>query len=680
MQKLFKQIGFSLTGLGAVFMFGAANAADATGRAAYNVAPANRAGLVTGQQRMPTMAILPGNATGNMNINTGTTNSVKCPDGGVQTSEYTIDNCVTDVTACVNNGALPGGLNDLFNEDLRNSIFNGMSLCYAQVDKCISDVRKNCKNVYATSSDFWLDYNSRKIQPEYYSFVLRKTGLTPNQAENTCWLLDKNTFGSSFAAVANDGTVTSEYNSKIGAYNNAAGGNLSKDSPQGVTVNNNNVGVDGQRGHYARWDAAKGECLVRVAAYNKNSQIKNSWLFGVAGNDQPAEVWRAAGNSFSCNKDLFGFGLMTQTKTTAVVGVGGGTLVGAGVGALAGHGNRGLDCYNKDHLEELSKQLRETGKAAILNEFMDEDYKISSSGGDVDFDQCEAIATLYDTYQQAKAADKTCTEKTITNSSSSSSETKTTLTKNNFHEVNGVVDYSQYFIDANSAGIRIATPLTTEQIAKLTANESVEILVTKNSSTEDTISEKCSKFYRLNLAKQEGRGIYCDLETGCIPKAEFVKEVRRLGSVLEPITILQGEKSNMLASTAIGAGAGAAAGGLATAITAFVEKNNINCRVGDGLQKVDFGKSYSIGSLKDFYVKWNLRLPDTIMPTATAIDCPSWKNACATLKDLNQCATAQINYKPVNSTNTVLVSTACSVSGSTCVDNHPVAVSNGACQ
>ncbi|MBN1324611.1 MAG: hypothetical protein JW974_00080 [Alphaproteobacteria bacterium] len=684
MHKLFKSFGLSLVGIGSVFILGAACAAE-TGRATYNnVNSANRATFVSGQQRMPTMAIIPGTTTGNLVVNTGTTPAVVplCPDGSVMNSDYKVENCMDDVLSCVNNGALPGGLNDLFNEDLRNSIFNGMNLCAVQVDKCLKDVRINCRNVYSTSSDFWIDFNSRKIQPEYFSFVLRKTGLTPNQAENTCWLLDKNTYGSSFDAISNDGSVTSEYNNKIGAYNNQSGGNLIKNSPQGVAVNNNNIGVDGQRGHYARWDAAAGECLVRVAAYNKDSQIKNSWLFGTLGNDEPAEVWKAAGKSFSCNKDLFGFSLLKNTNTVAVVGVGGGTVVGAGVGALAGHGKRSFDCNNKDHLKELTKELRATGKVAVLNEYMDNTYSISSSGVDVDSEQCESIVELYDTYQQAKVADKSCSEKTVANTSSN--ETRITFTQSNFHaipnEVNGF-DYSQYFVEGNETAIAMPVQLTTEQITTLKNGGSVEVVVPGNSSTEIASSSNCTKFRSLNLAKRDGRGVYCTgTSANCIEKEDFVKEVRRLGGVLEPVTILQGEKSNMLAATAIGAGVGAASGGLATAITAFVEKNNINCRVGDGLQKVDFGKSYSIGSLKDFYVKWNLRLPDTIMPTATATDCASWTNACATLKDLNQCAAAQINYKPVNSTNTTLVSTACVVSGSTCTVNHPVAVSNGACQ
>jgi hypothetical protein len=133
-------------------------------------------------------------------------------------------------------------------------------------------------------------------------------------------------------------------------------------------------------------------------------------------------------------------------------------------------------------------------------------------------------------------------------------------------------------------------------------------------------------------------------------------------------------------SIGIGAAVGAGTGGLATAITAFVERNNINCRVGDGLEQVAFNKSHSIGSLKDFYVKWNLRVPDVIAPTALVTDCQSWKNTCAAFADLEQCADAQFNYKPAGAPTTTLVRSACKVSGSACIENYPVARSYGACE
>ena len=119
---------------------------------------------------------------------------------------------------------------------------------------------------------------------------------------------------------------------------------------------------------------------------------------------------------------------------------------------------------------------------------------------------------------------------------------------------------------------------------------------------------------------------------------------------------------------------------MATAITAFVERSNINCRVGDDLAQVGYGKSYSIESLRDFYVKWGLRLPDTISPTGTAVDCDSWRRACATLTDVEQCKNAQLNYKPADASTITLIDSACTVSGSACIENYPVARSYGACE
>jgi len=113
----------------------AANAADnariATGR-------------TTAQVRMPSMPVSPMNAVGNITADKENTQPTpqpqpgpqpepgptpECPDGGARDSDYTVANCMNDVLSCVNNGALAGGLNDLFNEDMRNAIMNGMGLC-----------------------------------------------------------------------------------------------------------------------------------------------------------------------------------------------------------------------------------------------------------------------------------------------------------------------------------------------------------------------------------------------------------------------------------------------------------------------------------------------------------------------------------------------------------------------
>ena len=624
MRSLTKMLGTSIAcAFGIATMF-AASAAESP-RAAINngVGRASQAANI----HMPTMPVAPVSATGNVSVDKQVVPvdtqpqpepqpepvTYDCPDGGARNSEYGVTACMDDVLACINNGALAGGLNDLFNEDMRNAIVNGMGLCSVQIDKCITSVRVDCKPVYRTMADVWVDFNSRKVQPEYYTFVLRKTGLTPNQAENTCLLLDKNTYGSSFAAVANNDKTTNEYNKNVGAYNSQQGNVLIKTNPVGATVNDGNPGVDGVRGHYARWDATTATCYLRVAAYNKDEQIKNSWLFGALGDDRMAEVWRPAGDTFSCNKDLFGFSLMNKTDTAAVVGVGGGTLVGAGIGAIAGHGKRAFDCDNKSAVKELGEQIWEQRLASTLNGFLDRSLAIRSA--DITSAQCEAILDLYTNYDAIKAGYKDC------------------------------------------FGVEYINPQTQEI--------KVEGCKLKSLRSPDSLfgSLKCENF-----------------DGGCIDRDETEAELAALDGVFGSIDILYGEQSNIGKSLATGAAIGAGAGGVATAITAFVERSNISCRVGDGLNTVAFGKSHSIDTLKDFYVKWNLRLPDTVSPTSTVVDCNSWKSACGQYVDMNECKNVALNYKPKSNGSTTLIRSACIDSGSVCIENETVAKSYGACK
>lgn len=706
MSSLKKMFCMSVVGLGIIAIMGGAYATDATtGRAAYNnvtggSARQNRAGAMTSMssQRMPTMPTLPNFTVGNTSPSlppdvVGPEKpdpdpedpdpgvDPECPDGGVKDSEYTVDNCMDDLLMCINTGALSGGLNDMFNEDLRNSIVNGMSLCATQVERCIAEVRRDCKNIYRTAADVWIDFNSRRVQPAYYNFVLQKTGLTPNQAENTCLLLDVNTYGSSFDAVSNSGRVTAEYNIGVGAYNGQAGNILVKRNPQGVELNYGNSGVDGQRGHYARWDPTTAECWVRVGAYNKDSQIKNSWLFGAVGNDQPAEVWRQTGDTFTCNRDLFGFSLMNQTNTTAVVGIGGGALVGAGVGAIAGHGARAFDCTRENHREMLTEALRADSNFGTISEYLRN--TIPATVDVIDQAQCQEIVDLYNRYIQLETALAKC------DTTSFSSETVDVLATVNItcqgynspqECFNKVAEFSdcaaQNFTTLQQCADYLANNLAQSALADLSKNY--------QSTGSGNDNPLCS-FEPLNLARANGTSIYCNPGNSnqCRDAGEIKIDMDRLDDVFtsEIEDLLQnGEESNMGKSIGIGAGVGAGAGGLATAITAFVERSNINCRVGDGLAQVGYGKSYSIGSLKDFYVKWNLNLPDTIMPTGTAVDCDSWKRTCGTIHDLNQCKMAQIHYKPADAVTVTLVPTACTVSGSVCIENYPVAKSYGACE
>ena len=702
MQNLYKFFSSSLAVLGAVVFIGVGHAADSSGRAGYNVRTLNRTGTAqdTSSPRMPTMPTLSINTVGTLstNLSSGTNGSGgdepgqpeepdECPDGGVVNSTYTVENCMNDIKACINNGALSRGINDLFNEDLRNAIINGMGLCSIQVERCVREIRQDCENMYLSNSEVWLDFNARVVQPEYYNFVLRKTGLTPNQAENTCLLLDRNTYGSSFNAISSDGVVTSEYNKYVGAYNSQENNSLSKGNTLGVDVNAGQDSVDAQRGHYARWDATTAECLIRVAAYNKGNQIKNSWLFGAVGNDEPAEVWQKTGDTFICNKDLFGFSLMNNTNTVAVVGVGGGTLVGAGIGAIAGHGERLFSCDVKSHREALTKALKEANKINAMNEYITK--KIALDEDVMSEKACSDIVKLFDMYKQTQSAVDLCaggvvieyTRKTndkisYTIADNCNNEGPNCITRN---ELSAVSEQNDGETD-NAWGNRVIA--ICEKKADINACDKILSKVNSTSTSYTTESSRCS-FYPLNLnLSRPTDSIYCTSGFNCKTVLQIQEDLNRLGVLFngDVLSVLQEkEDGNIGTSTLIGAGIGAGTGGLATAITAFVERNNISCHVGDALAEVAYGKSYSIGSLKDFYVKWNLNLPDTDLPTLVVSDCDSWKRACARLTDLNQCKSASANYKPAGKTFSTFVQNACSAQGTECVINKESAQNAGAC-
>lgn len=661
-----------ITVTGAVFADTPARGFAATGRSGRDN---------TTTARMPIMPILPVNAVGNVSVSSDNVEPVnpnpnpnpnpepdtpvptpECPDGGVANSTYTVESCMNDVLGCVNGGALPNGINSLFNEDLRNSIVNGMGLCLTQVEHCVTTVRRNCQNVYASSSDVWLDFNARKVQPEYYSFVLRMTGLTPTQAENTCLLLDRNTYGVAFDAVSATDQVTSEYAKNVGAYNSQMNNTLSKANPLGAEINK--TGIDGKRGYYARWDAENAQCLLRVAAYNKDDHITNSWLFGVVGDDSPAEIWQSAGSTFTCNKDLFGFSLMPKTKTTAAVAIPGGTLLGAGIGALSGHGDRDFDCSDEGMRTQLFKKLQESGKIGSLNQFIETD--LSNADKTMNLAQCREIVNLYDLWQMGKEALSMCDDK--------SSQLTIILEK---------IEQESVTICGTSAGgdtNNCDRDLKEEAYNTICTNGENDCQGKTFADFKNLQKAKKCRFRDLNLSYRDGTDVYCD-GTGkdCIEKDKFDQELKTLAGIFNSIDLLAGQKSNRLKTTLIGAGTGAAVGGTATAITAFVERNNINCRVADGLARVGFGKSYTIDRLRDFYVKWALNLPNTIAPTAVVTNCDNWQLTCALFTDANECSNAQFNYRPGNLSSTTLVKNPCKPSGSACIANLPVAQSNGAC-
>ncbi|MBO7042445.1 MAG: hypothetical protein J6W08_01100 [Alphaproteobacteria bacterium] len=616
--------------------------------------------------------------------------SSACPDGKEKNSKYTITNCMNDLLQCVNTGALQGGLNDLFNEDVRNSIVGGMRLCQSAVDKCISDVRVNCRNVYNESTDVWLDFNSRIIQPEYYNFVLRKTGLTPNQAENTCLLLDRNTYGESFAAVSDSNAVNSEYNKKVGAYNKANNNSLSKDNPQGVEVNT--TGYDGNRGHYARWDAAKGECLIRVAAYNKDKLITNSWLFGAVGNDNAAEVWEKAGSTFTCSKDLFDFSLMNDTKTAAVVGVGGGTLLGTAIGAGAGAAaynkkhNAYLEsvdkkndpCTDEQYRKDLGAKIYASKQGEVLKSYAYESVSFSDDGeggktfsgtpifdvnynfNDLDEDKCRKLHTLAEKVEMYRHEVQQCK----TNHSQ----------KRVYSAVNDVVKEGSHNyvenITVNGNQICMVGSLTCGPVDQVAAAQIQQELPDYQNSC---------LFVPLQVGTymNENSGVLCKHGNKCLTVQQIEYQINKLDSLLTAVSpsIKAGKDANkgkeIAKGAAIGAATGAGVGGIVTGITALVEKNNITCKVGDGLNSVALGKSHTIDSLKDFYVKWNLQLPDNITPTAAVTDRESWRQACSQFNSkLLDCPRVQVNYKHGGTYE--LIDSACRISGSICVPNDAV--------
>jgi len=182
---------------------------------------------------------------------------------------------------------------------------------------------------------------------------------------------------------------------------------------------------------------------------------------------------------------------------------------------------------------------------------------------------------------------------------------------------------------------------------------------------------------------------FCNHNGQCKDVQQIKIELSRLQSLLKEIepavarSVIDGAKKGKKLSKgaeigkglAIGAGVGAGVGGLATAITAFVERNNITCKVGDGLNSVGLGKSHTIDSLKNFYVKWNLKLPDTVVPTSEVIDRESWDQACTQFNSkLYDCPNVQINFKKNGKYE--IIPSACKISGNLCIRNYAVSASH----
>lgn len=428
---------------------------------------------------------------------------------------YTVDNCMSDIDACVR-GALNGTINELYDADARSDLLLNSGMCSSAINYCITNVMVNGRTVYQDAMDVWYDFNSRVIMPEYYDFVVRATGLSPAQAEYTCLLLDH----------ATESGVSKNLIGRVGM----AG-------PAGwVSINDMMTGN-------AKWDAAMAECHVRVGAYNKNNSITNSWLFGIAGDNRPAEVWKKTGDVFTCNKDLFGFGLMTNTKTAAVVGVGGGAVVGGATGAIIGHNQkRDFSCDNSGD------------RANLINEMRQKDL---------------------------------------------------------MREIPGL-----------------------------------------NSSVTELTVAQC-----LNI-----------------------KQTAMLNQKIANLETLGGRDGRALQGALIGAGTGAAAGGVATAITSFVERNNISCRIGNNADTVGYNKSASIDSLKDYYTKWNLNMAEYIGPDNVMDSCAAFRLACESLGDAYYCSNATIVAKPESGARAMPIMGACRLSNGGCTAIDAITLSNAICE
>lgn len=726
-------------------------------------------GIVPGDQNDNNGGNNNGGNNNNNNDNNGGDNNGGLPAMNCDLS-YTIDSCMADIYACVNSGALPSGINSMFDKNLRDSIIAGMGLCQSQVDYCIANVRlpKNdgtgCIYLYGTARDVWYDFNARRVQPEYYNFVLRRTGLTPAQAENTCLLLDRNTYGASFDAVATGDDVTSEYGNSVYAYNNGAGNKSGRGKQKSRTMGpevNENGSWDDQRGYYARWDAQNAQCLVRVAAYNKDNLITNRVLFGAIGDDSPAEVWKSTGESFTCNKDLFGFSLRKATETTAIIAVPLGTAVGIGTAAAIDKGKeagKGKDkklqdmCGKEGWRRQITEQLRKDNYSlSVLRQFLDEHelYKKgsnngggnnggSNNGGANNVGSNNVGSNNGEGVDKSNKANLESGKLSVVGPIIDESTCKNILTvfQQYYDGWVALVENCEY--RANNLGVDIKDPYiqllisngitscqleekakalceayqklnlndfkTTEEFRKALkeasgniAETEFETLYEKHMSGVDVANGvyrtacncKDSKgktlkqteldqlnvchFKNMNLFTQSADAMFCSkTDKSCVGYSEFKRQIDQLGRAYKNIEDLLGDtgkisKKQKAKDMAIGGAIGAATGGTATLIAAFVEGSRINCRVGDDLARVDLNKSYTIDRLRDFYVKWALNMPITTVETNTrdvdvVTNCGNWEAICNAKGDdtsVNGCDTTNVNYLPTGVYTPQFVQNAC---------------------
>jgi len=543
----------------------------------------------------------------------------ECPDGGVKNTDYTVDMCMNELRSCVNSGGVEGGLHGLFNEEYFNGVLVGnLRICQNVIDKCLT-VRVNCHNVYRNLKAVWLDFRIRVLQPEYYNFVLYKTGLTPNQARKAC------------------------------------------------------INIGG------RWDAVSAECIVCVTAYNKEKPITNDWLFGIAGDKRPAEACMTTGSTFTCNKDLFGFSLMNDTATAAAVAIPGGAIIGATTGGIIASAKQkkalSSPCSSKDFRQRLGKQIQSSGNDRILKTYL---YAIKNNEEyDPDSPNIESLAEVEDFYNMKK---ETCnaiidlySRANLYEDEMSACETEVKtdyylkqlieyLPKDGDDEFSWqsvTIDSNKGFCYRYSAGVRCES-VNTDVIT--------ENLVQK-------LKDKCLFVpLRLGLTIAGENNVKCSHDGQCRSIYQTQNDLLKLRGLLNAIAVVYdtGNVPSVGKGILVGGLTGAGVGGLATGITALIEKSNISCRVNNGLGSVGLGKSFSIDSLKTWYVRRGLNLPDTVLANTPVVDKNSWGVACSEFQGKqDDCLNASIIYK--HDGKREVVSYACSYVGSMCLMNSDVA-------
>lgn len=701
-----------------------------------------------------------------------------------------LEDCMAKLKSCIS-GAFPDGIADLYDPKIREAVFYGqeierVAICQTTIDSCRINVKyPNGKLYFANDSDIWAEFTKRIIQPAYYSLVMGTTGMTPEQAENTCLLLDRNTYGKSYARTTGDAdNPDGEYGKTINPFNNK-GNQSDKENTRGVKVNNTD-----NRGYYARWDAKNGQCLVRVGAYRKDNLIYDNWgLSGGSdgsksgiGTKKAAEIWVKTGDSFTCSQDAFEFALKNATKTVALWGGIGGTVVGTvtgiGIGATKDKDKsvtlEDINCSKKndreilaDSLEKLpessntfAKNRLEVNNFSSLTEAQCNQIKNlkSESWSESDWDgksllnQCKSANF---TFGSSAATTPTVKQDNINVSHEQCSGNSCNRTGNphtfiidnitsgcreQVHSVVGPIlekcdkkdnqkkpTYSGFGSDSSSetklvykysilgtndcTGNKIKSAVEEKakavecQITTSQQSQATEVVESQKNSfcekvirsllnkgvtgcTRDDALNECSikdntgdyywaydNFYEKTcLYKQDGESksdqdsrIFCVDKTGTksVSDSDKLKEFQEdLAADLETKTN-KDKAANIGKGAAIGAASGIALAGIATGITAAVESKQINCRVGDDLERIAFKKSYTIPSLRDFYVKWALNLT----PVDGPIDSKNVQTYAEWMSDCSLATQDECESKSVVVLSGNTIQNACTWTGSKCVVN-----------